>query len=217
MGQLPDQSFPTLSRQEFAWLRSVLTESQREKLNQLLGKPFDFTKVTLREAKAPEFTGVDAWINSPPLTLASLRGKVVVVDFWTFGCINCIHNLPHYRDWYASLPRGEVAQIGIHTPETAGEHDLEHLKREVKAKRLSYPIAVDNERANWTAWGNNTWPAMYLIDKQGYIRYWWYGELNWQGATGEPQMRARIQQLLAEPATPPTTNEVAASVPRASN
>ncbi len=215
--KLADRSFQNLARQEFEWIRANLTVGQRQKLSQLVGRPFDFAKATIREAKAPEFRDVDAWINSPPLSLAALRGKVVVVNFWTFGCINCIHNLPHYRNWYASFPRDQVVQIGIHTPETAGEHDPNGLRRAVQEKGLAYPIAVDNRRANWTAWGNNVWPAVYLVDKQGYVRYWWYGELNWNGATGEQQMRVRIQQLLAEPTAvinstnPATATTVSAS------
>ena len=168
--KLPNQSFESLARRESAWIGTTLTGAQRQRLNQLLGKPFDFSRATIREVKAPELRGVEAWINSPALSLASLLGKVVVVNFWTFGCINCVHNLPHYKQWYASLPRDRVVQIGIHTPETSGEHDLNRLRRAVQEQGLAYPIAVDNQRTNWTAWGNNIWPSVYLIDKQGYVR-----------------------------------------------
>ncbi len=218
MDKLPDKSPQSMSRHEFEWIQTTLTEPQRQKLRQLLGRPFDFSRLTIREVKAPELREVEEWINSPPLSLARLRGKVVVVNFWTFGCINCLHNLPHYRSWYASFPPDQVVQIGIHTPETAGEHDLTRLRQAVREKSLAYPVAVDNQRANWTAWGNDVWPAVYLVDKQGYVRYWWYGELNWQGATGEQQMRSRIQQLLAEPSPVLTTNRgpgTVASVPGA--
>jgi thiol-disulfide isomerase/thioredoxin len=199
-----------ISRAESAWIQRVLTAGQREELRGLLGDPFDFYRVRILEAKAPEFTGVDQWINSPPLEMRNLRGKVVVVNFWTHGCINCLHNLPHYRKWYAQLPRDRVTMIAIHTPETAAEFDLENVMRSVKEQDLQYPIAVDNHKENWIAWGNNVWPSVYLVDKQGYIRNWWYGELNWQGATGEKQMRNRIQQLLEEKETatipsPPST------------
>lgn len=199
---LPDKSVQSLAFYESNWIQAELTPRQQRQLQQMMGKPFNFSRLTLREVKAPELRDVETWINSPPLALANLRGKVVLVEFWTFACINCIHNLPHYRNWYASLPRDRVVQIGIHTPETAAEHDLERVRQAVREKGLAYPIAVDNQRANWVAWGNNVWPSLYLVDKQGYVRYWWYGELNWQGATGDQQMLGKIYQLLAEPATP---------------
>lgn len=185
-------------RVEFNWTQRVLTAGQRSQLKALLGAPIDFSRYRLLQVKAPEIVGVDRWINSAPLKLKDLDGKVVVVTFWTFGCINCIHNFPHYRKWHAQLPRDRVTLIAFHTPETPAEHDLENLKRAVKEQDLQFPIAVDNRKENWNVWGNNIWPSVYVIDKQGYVRNWWYGELNWQGATGEQQMRAKINQLLAE-------------------
>ena len=187
-----------LSWSESAWIQRGLTATQREKLKHLLGVPFDFSHCRMLEVKAPEIVGVDHWINSAPLKMEDLRGKVVVVNFWTHGCINCIHNLPHYRKWYAQLPRDRVTMLAFHTPETPAEQDLVGLKKAVKVGDLRYPIAVDNQKANWKTWGNDIWPSVYLIDKQGYVRDWWYGELNWQGATGEKQMSDRIYQLLAE-------------------
>jgi len=193
-GKIPDD----IGLPEYRWIRRVLTAGQREKLGQLLGPPFDFSRCQMLEVKAPEIARVDCWINSAPLKLQDLRGKVVVVNFWTHGCINCIHNLPHYRKWFAQLPRDAVTMIAFHTPETPSEHDLGPLRRAVKERDLRYPIAVDNQKENWKAWGNDVWPSVYLVDKQGYVRYWWYGELNWRGATGEEQMLDRIYQLLAE-------------------
>lgn len=171
-----------ISLAELNWIQRVLTASQRDKLKELLGAPIDFSRYRLLQVKAPEVVGVDRWINSAPLKLQDLRGKVVVVTFWTFGCINCIHNLPHYRKWYAQLPRDRVTMIAFHTPETPAEYDFENLKRAVREQDLQFPIAVDNGKDNWKAWGNNIWPSVYVIDKQGYVRNWWYGELNWQGA-----------------------------------
>ncbi|MCP5521218.1 MAG: redoxin domain-containing protein [Verrucomicrobiales bacterium] len=188
-----------VSLAEFNWIQQVLTAGQRNQLKELLGAPIDFSRHRLLQVKAPEVVGVDHWINSAPLKLEDLRGKVVVVTFWTFGCINCIHNLPHYRKWHAQLPRDRVTLLAYHTPETAAEHDLERVKEAVQKQNLRFPIAVDERKENWKAWGNNIWPSVYLVDKQGYVRAWWYGELNWQGATGEQQMRARIRELMAEP------------------
>lgn len=88
--------------------------------------------------------------------------------------------------------------IGVHTPETEGEREIESVRKKVAENQFVFPVAVDNRGSNWSAWGNNWWPAVYLIDKHGGVRYWWYGELNWQGAEGEKIMRQRIEALLAE-------------------
>jgi peroxiredoxin len=88
--------------------------------------------------------------------------------------------------------------LGIHTPESEGEKNIEAVKEKARAENFDFPIVVDNERQNWTTWGNGMWPSVYLIDKQGYLRYWWYGELNWQGNDGESIMRRHIEELLSE-------------------
>ena len=90
--------------------------------------------------------------------------------------------------------------IGVHTPETPGEKVVESIRRKSRESDLAFPIAVDNDLQNWQAWSNNIWPAVYLVDKQGNVRYWWYGELNWQGSEGEKFMREKIDELLAEKA-----------------
>ncbi len=164
----------------------------------MFGRRFDLSSVTHVGCVAPEIRDVEAWINSPPLTLAALRGKVVVVHFWAFGCINCVHNLPHYQGWYEKFSKSDVTIIGIHTPETPTERDLDNLRANVKQRDIQYPVAFDLKAENWKAWGNNVWPAVYLIDRRGQVRAWWYGELNWQGAKGEESMRQRIEALLAE-------------------
>ena len=112
----------------------------------MLGQPFDFARIRIREAKAPELRAVSGWINTPPLSLANLRGRVVVLNFWTFGCINCLHNLPHYREWYDHLPRDQVVILGVHTPETKAEYDEAKVRRAVQEQGLAYPIAIDNQR-----------------------------------------------------------------------
>jgi thiol-disulfide isomerase/thioredoxin len=147
---------------------------------------------------APELRQVDGWINTEPLTLRELRGKVVVVHFWAFGCINCIRNLPHYQAWYERFPPKQVTIVGIHTPETESERSLDNLRRKVEEYKIAYPVAFDAKSENWKAWANNMWPSVYLIDKQGHVRQWWYGELNWQGAKGEESMRSKIQELIDE-------------------
>jgi peroxiredoxin len=176
----------------------VINEQQKQSWAQRLGQPFDFAKLKKSPARAPEFTKVESWINSAPLSLESLRGRVVVVHFFAFGCINCIHNYPWYREWQSELPKDRVTIIGIHTPETQAETNVDTLREKLRENDLQFPVAVDNEKQNWNAWSNNMWPSVYLIDKKGRVRYWWYGELDWQGAGGQKLTRQRIDELLAE-------------------
>ncbi len=178
---------------------AVLGDSQRNLLVALMGRPFDFAHVEPVACLAPELHDVTTWINSAPLTLAQLRGDVVAVHFYTFGCINCIRNLPHYNGWHAQFPADRFRIVGIHRPETQRERVVDDVRRKAVEAGIAYPIAVDNNSANWDAWANRVWPSVYLIDKRGFVRYWWYGEMNWQGVEGEKWMRSRIRQLLAEP------------------
>ncbi|MGW8258453.1 MAG: redoxin domain-containing protein, partial [Thermoguttaceae bacterium] len=126
------------------------------------------------------------------------RGKVVVLHFFTFGCINCIHNQPAYRDWHERFSGRSVVILGIHTPEGESDRKLENIRKAIEKQKIAYPVAVDNKKENWNAWANHIWPSVYLIDKEGYVRYWWYGELNWKGAEGEKLYREKIAELLAE-------------------
>ncbi len=188
-----------LNKTEMKRVNDVLNARQTSALGTLLGKPFDFSRILQIGCVAPEIRTAEAWINSDPLTLKQLRGKVVVVHFWAFGCINCIRNLPHYQSWYEKFPSQEVTIIGIQTPETDSERNLENLRRNVRERKIEYPVVFDLKSENWKAWANNMWPSVYLIDKRGQVRNWWYGELNWQGGNGEEYMRKRIEQLVAEP------------------
>jgi thiol-disulfide isomerase/thioredoxin len=149
-----------------------------------------------RPVPAPEFTGVTAWVNSKPLRVADQKGKVVVVHFWTNGCINCIHNYPHYRAWQQKY-KGEkhFLIIGVHTPEFDAEKDVDRIKDRMARNKLTFAVAVDNRGANWKAWGNQYWPAIYLVDKNGNIRHRWEGEL---GDAGYKKVTAQIDKLLAE-------------------
>ena len=176
----------------------VLSSKQQTEYGSLLGKPFDLSRVVQVGCMAPELRDVTAWINSEPITLKKLRGRVVVVHFWAFGCINCIRNLPHYQGWQEKFAKDGVTIIGIQTPETDSERKLDNLRRNVIERKIEYPVVFDGASENWKAWGNNMWPSVYLIDKQGRVRNWWYGELNWEGAKGEEFLRKRIAELLAE-------------------
>ena len=145
---------------------------------------------------APEFVGITEWFNSKPFSLSDQRGKVLVVHFWTNGCINCIHNYPHYRAWQERYKdRSDFVMVGVHTPEFDSEKDLGRLKDRLAKNRLTFAIAVDNEAATWRAWNNRYWPAIYLVDKQGRIPQNWDGEL---GTEGFKTMTDRLDALLAE-------------------
>lgn len=184
---------------------AVLTAEQKAAFGKLLGKSFDLSRVEPIGVDAPEFENPSAWINSDPLTMAGLRGQVVVVHFYTFGCGNCINNYRWYKGWQEAFGGKGVTIIGIHTPESDGERDVEAVRRKAAKAGLIFPILVDNDKSNWLAWSNQVWPSVYLVDKLGHVRYWWYGELNWKGAPGEQRMRHMIQKLLAEQ---PTTQPV---------
>ena len=142
--------------------------------------------------KLPPLDGATEWLNSPPLTADALRGHVVVVDFWTYSCINCLRALPYVKAWYEKYRNQGLVVIGVHAPEFAFEKDLRNVRREVKALGIEYPVAVDNDYALWRAFSNQYWPAHYFIDARGDIRHTHFGE-------GEYDVSERvIQQLLAE-------------------
>ncbi len=141
---------------------------------------------------APELTNA-VWLNTnSPLRLAGLRGKVVGLEMWTFECINCQHVMPYLKNWYGKYSDQGLVIIGNHYPEFAYESDLNNLKAAVARDGIEYPIAQDNEGATWNAYHNMYWPALYLIDKRGEIRYVHFGE----GAYDEIEMN--IKALLAE-------------------
>jgi peroxiredoxin len=182
-----------------ATILGTLSDSQKQKWASLSATDFDLARLGRTRFKVPELTGdAAAWRNSPPLSLAGQHGKVVVVHYFACGCINCVHNYPIYRKWHDELKGKDVTLIGIHTPETKSERDIAHLEHKIKEDELAFPILIDNDQANWNAWGNSMWPSVYILDKQGYLRHFWAGELKWQGAKGEELARDWIDRLLAE-------------------
>jgi cytochrome c biogenesis protein CcdA/thiol-disulfide isomerase/thioredoxin len=154
------------------------------------------TSAALRDyGAAPSFTGIGQWINTPgerPLSIAGLRGKVVLIDFWTYSCINCLRTLPHLRAWDRTYRSQGLTIVGVHTPEFAFEQEEGNVRSAVKRLDLDYAVAMDNDFGTWSAYQNRYWPAKYLIDARGHIRYVHFGEGAYD--TTESQIRA----LLAE-------------------
>ncbi|MDX6478157.1 MAG: hypothetical protein QOG29_744 [Gaiellaceae bacterium] len=144
---------------------------------------------------APDFQKVSHWLNTPgdrALTMKGLRGKVVLIDFWTYSCINCLRTLPHVTAWYDHYRSSGLVVVGVHTPEFAFEHDLSNVRSATKRYGVKYPVPLDNAYGTWNAYGNQYWPAEYLIDRSGHVRHAHFGE-------GEyTQTEALIRQLLAE-------------------
>jgi peroxiredoxin len=127
---------------------------------------------------APDFDGGGAWINSAPLTLADLnsKGKVVLVDFWTYGCYNCTNTLPYVKQWWAKYKDQGLVIVGVHTPEFSSEHVLKNVQDAVKSQEIGWPVVQDNDYTIWRAYGNNYWPHFYLVDERGQIIYDHIGE-----------------------------------------
>ncbi|CAH0168765.1 cytochrome c biogenesis protein CcdA/thiol-disulfide isomerase/thioredoxin [Pseudomonas frederiksbergensis] len=144
----------------------------------------------------PSLSGAVEWLNSPALSNDSLRGKVVLVDFWTYDCINCQHTLPYVKDWAKKYEKDGLVVIGVHTPEYGYERILDNVRDQVKKLGITYPVAIDNNYAIWRAFDNQYWPAHYLIDAKGQVRYSHFGEGRYET---QEQM---IRQLLEEAKAP---------------
>ncbi len=145
------------------------------------------------------------WLNSPPLTLAGLRGKVVLIDFWTYTCINCLRTLPYLRAWDERYRDRGLTIVGVHTPEFEFEKDTGNVSDAIARSRLRYPVAQDNDFGTWNAWGNRYWPAKYLIDGQGQVRYVHFGEGDYD------ETEQAIRSLLEDPG--PRAGRQAGEVP----
>ncbi|WP_186137286.1 cytochrome c biogenesis protein DipZ [Burkholderia gladioli] len=148
------------------------------------------------EGDAPSLAGATEWLNSPPLTNASLRGKVVLVDFWTYSCINCLRTLPYVKAWARKYRNDGLVVIGVHAPEFAFERDIGNVKKATNDLGVTYPVAIDNGYSIWRAFNNEYWPAHYFIDAQGRVRYHHFGEGDYV------QSERAIQQLLVEAGHP---------------
>jgi thiol-disulfide isomerase/thioredoxin len=144
------------------------------------------------EGELPSLGGATAWLNSPPLSAASLRGNVVLIDFWTYTCINWLSTLPYVRAWAEKYREHGLVVIGVHPPEFSFEHDLENVRRAAHDMRVDYPIAIDDDYAIWPAFNNHYWPALYLVDAQGHLRSHHFSEGQYE------QSEMILQHLLAE-------------------
>src|ERR671933_288756 len=172
------------------------------RLGELAERPF--LPLTRRRpgglGRAPDFRRISHWLNTPgdrPLSLAGLRGKVVLVDFWTYSCINCLRTLPHLRAWDTAYRGDGLVIVGVHTPEFAFERDLSNVRGATKRLGVRYPVALDNGYGTWDAYSNQYWPAEYLIDRRGHVRHVHFGEGDYEGT------ERAIRSLLAVRAQAP--------------
>lgn len=164
--------------------------------------------LNVQPTPAPNFAGLTNWINSPPLTIPSLKGKVVLVDFWTYSCINCIRSLPYIEKWYQAYQDNGFVVVGVNTPEFAFEHIPANVAAAVSKDGIKYPVALDNNYATWNAYNNNSWPADYLIDRQGNIRYVSLGEGSYDITNKAIEQLLNINTPLVTPVSVvPITNQ----------
>jgi cytochrome c biogenesis protein CcdA/thiol-disulfide isomerase/thioredoxin len=175
---------------QFTFLSTANTEQKL--ITQLVQKPGAVAKTSAMPPLIPPISGATQWFNSPPLSSESLRGKVVLVDFWTYSCINCLRTLPYLKAWNEKYRAQGLIIIGVHAPEFAFEKDQHNVEQAIHDLGITYPVAMDNQYAIWNAFNNKYWPAHYLIDAQGRIRHQHFGE----GAYQETEQM--IQTLLKE-------------------
>ena len=147
-----------------------------------------------RSRLAPEFDGIKGWLNTPPLRLSDLKGRVVFLDFWTFGCSNCVRTIPHMNEIRRKFASDELVIIGVHTPEFDYERDEDNVRSAVKKLMIEYPVALDSQNKTWKLYGNRYWPRQTLIDCSGEVRYEHIGE------GGYNEIEDQVAGLLAEAA-----------------
>lgn len=150
---------------------------------------------------APEFVGIETWLNSNPLTMQSLEGKVVLIDFWTYSCINCVRTLPHLTKWDETYRDKGLVIIGVHAPEFEFEKDVNNIKAAIAKHNIHYPVAVDNNLDTWTAFQNQYWPAHYLINQKGEVVYTHFGEGNYAQTENNIRYLLGLNAMEANPDT----------------
>ncbi|MBM3925073.1 MAG: thioredoxin family protein [SAR202 cluster bacterium] len=154
------------------------------------------TRTPASGLRAAELTGTQGWVNSEPLTMVQLRGKTVLIDFWTYTCVNCIRTFPYLKTWWSKYADDGLVIVGVHTPEFAFEHDLGNVRQAVAEYGIGWPVVQDNNYDTWDAYNNQYWPAKYLIDQDGVIRYQHFGEGAY--AETEDRIRALLQEAGAD-------------------
>lgn len=191
-------TFPSISSTLTSFETNNTVSSQLQALKGNLQTPSMPTTTSLlnTNSPAPDFVGITQWLNTSPLSLEKLKGKVVLVDFWTYTCINCIRTLPHVTSWYNKYKDDGFVVVGVHTPEFAFEHETTNVQHALTMFGITYPVAQDNDYTTWNAYNNQYWPAEYLIDAQGRIRRTHFGEGEYD------QMEEAIQQLLRQAGRP---------------
>ncbi len=159
---------------------TIQTSNNNDKPNNVTTKQQEIMKIDFKDyGPAPEFSGAYKWLNSDPLTIKELKGKVVLVDFWTYSCINCIRTLPYVTKWYDTYKDKSLVVIGVHTPEFAFEKITDNVAAAIQRFKINYPVMQDNDYITWNAYNNQYWPAEYLINKNGQIVYEHFGEGNY--------------------------------------
>ncbi|MCA9106757.1 MAG: redoxin domain-containing protein [Planctomycetales bacterium] len=180
-----------------ARLSEILERDQRRGWVRMLGERIDVSQLGKVTFRAPRIVDAYAtWLGDPAKPYDECRATIV--HFFAHECINCQRNYEHYRNWHDSLSEKNVQVIGIHTPELDRERDRDELRRKVEQAEFQFPVFVDNQKNQWEAWGNSMWPTVYVVDRDGRIRAWWMGELNWQGAKGDELIMKVVDELLAE-------------------
>jgi len=176
----------------------ILTYTQRNRYREALGVRYDTSRFERVFPLAPELVDSGNWVDGRKVRLADLRGKVVLVHFYAFQCHNCVANFHIYNRWHKALREKGVEIVGIQTPETSAERDPEKVVAAAHREGFEFPVLIDLKNQNWDAWSNTMWPTVYVIDKRGYIRHWWMGELNWRGAKGDQFIERLVDRLRAE-------------------
>ncbi len=179
-------------------LLKLLTDPQLEIWRQMLGEPFDFSQTRPLSFRAPELQGIREWIGSRPVSLEALRGRVVVVIFRSFANSGGLEDYPVYSLWLRDYNPGEVTILGIHVPRGEADNNPAAVQKTIEAEGLAFPVALDPENVNGRAWANQILPSVYLVDKQGRVRYWWYGPLLGGPVDGDQWVAERIEELRAE-------------------
>jgi len=187
-----------LRKAEDASALRILTPDQSTRWREALGTKRDTSKFQRVQPMAPEFPAEAARLDGKKARMSSLLGKVVLVHFYAFQCHNCHANFATYNRWQRWLREKGVEVVGIQTPETDAERDPRRIAEAARGSGFEFPVLMDLQSEAWRAWGNSVWPTVYVVDRRGYVRHAWVGELNWQGARGDRVIERVVDALLAE-------------------